>query len=75
MLQTQRVREDMLQTRVAIAISSNRLVRLDNPILRQKIIALRRRSEQVQQTFSRLTLTSNAATPAAAAAAAPSPVT
>lgn len=41
------LREGLMETRVSAAIASSRMVRLDNPITRAKLTALKRRAEEV----------------------------
>lgn len=41
------LRESLMETRVSAAITSSRLVRLDNPITRAKLTALKRRADEV----------------------------
>lgn len=49
MLEVQRMHDEVLECKVDVAISSNRLTRLDNPIVHDKLRTLRREAEQAVQ--------------------------
>ncbi|CAL8469754.1 g9296 [Coccomyxa elongata] len=47
MLETQKMMDEALELNVLTAISANRLVRLDNPIINAKLMALKREAEEL----------------------------
>ena len=47
LLDVQQMHDDILECKVDVAISSNRLTRLDNPIVHDKLKSLKRQAEQV----------------------------
>ena len=49
MLEVQRMHDEVLECKADVAISSNRLTRLDNPIVHDKLRTLRREAEQAVQ--------------------------
>lgn len=49
MLEIERMHDEVLECRVDVAISSNRLTRLDNPIVHDKLRALRREADEAMQ--------------------------
>ena len=50
LLEVQQMHDDVLEYKVDLAISSNRLTRLDNPILHDKLKSLKRQAEQISQS-------------------------
>ncbi len=47
MLEAQKMMDEALELNVLTAISANRLVRLDNPIMNAKLMALKREAEEL----------------------------
>ncbi len=47
MLEAQKMMDEALELNVLTAISANRLVRLDNPIMNAKLLALKREAEEL----------------------------
>lgn len=49
-LETQQMRDEVMATRVRLAVSSNKLVRLDNPIVRERVERLKARMYAALET-------------------------
>ena len=49
LLKVQQMHDDVLEHKVNVAISSNRLTRLDNPIIHDKLKSLKRQAETIFQ--------------------------
>lgn len=49
LLEAAEMRENIMELRVNAAITSNRIARMDNPIIRAKIVGLQRKMAQAQQ--------------------------
>lgn len=49
LLEIQQMHDDVLEHKVNVAISSNRLTRLDNPIIHDKLKSLKRQAEAIFQ--------------------------
>lgn len=49
LLEIQQMHDDVLEHKVNVAISSNRLTRLDNPIIHDKLKSLKRQAETIFQ--------------------------
>lgn len=49
LFEVQQMHDDILECKVDVAISSNRLTRLDNPIVHDKLRSLKRQAETVFQ--------------------------
>ena len=49
LLEIQQMHDDVLEHRVSVAISSNRLTRLDNPIVYDKLRSLKKQAETIVQ--------------------------
>lgn len=47
MLEAQKMMDEALELNVLTAISANRLVRLDNPIMNAKLLALKHKAEEL----------------------------
>lgn len=47
LLEIQQMHDDVLEHKVNVAISSNRLTRLDNPIVHDKLRSLKREAEMI----------------------------
>lgn len=47
LLEIQQMHDDVLEHKVNVAISSNRLTRLDNPIVHDKLRSLKRQAEMI----------------------------
>ena len=54
MLEAQLMREQVMETRVRIAIQSNKLLRLYNPIVAEKLSHLKQQAEAVMQQTSEM---------------------
>ena len=52
LLEVQQMHDDILECKVDVAISSNRLTRLDNPIVHDKLRSLKRQAEVVFHTVA-----------------------
>ena len=50
LLEVQRMHDEILECKVDVAISSNRLTRLDNPIVHDKLKALKQAAEDALQS-------------------------
>lgn len=50
LLEVQQMHDDVLEQKVNVAISSNRLTRLDNPIVHDKLRRLKRQAEMIFQS-------------------------
>lgn len=46
LLDVQRMQDDVLELRVKVAVNANKLVRLDNPIVNNKLRCLKRKAEE-----------------------------
>lgn len=47
LLEIQQMHDDVLEHKVDVAISSNRLTRLDNPLVHDKLRSLKRQAETI----------------------------